>query len=151
MHDIVCGLRRDLYPTFVVTMLKAFVDDSGSGGDSPWYVLAGYVGTVDGWNAFDGLWRSEMESHPKIDYFKGSEAESLRPDGQWAGATKDERDRKINALIEVIVKCAQRAIYVRVQQQDYDDIVKGYVPPGWDNPYYSSCAETGSCRNPARD
>lgn len=27
-------------------MLRAFIDDSGSGGDSPWFVLAGYVGTV---------------------------------------------------------------------------------------------------------
>jgi hypothetical protein len=91
---IVCGLRRDSYARFCVTVLKAFVDDSGSGGDSTWYVLAGYVGTVEGWDSFDDQWRSVLQQEPSINYFKASEAESLRPDGQWAGITKQQRDSK---------------------------------------------------------
>ena len=117
-------------------MLKAFVDDSGSGGDSPWYVLAGYVGTVDGWDQFDAQWRSALDADPKINDFHSSEAESLRPRGQWAGVTKDQRNVKINELIEVITRCAQRAIHVRVRQSDYNEIIKNYVPPQWDNAYY---------------
>jgi hypothetical protein len=136
IRKIICGLRRDFYARFSVTMLKAFVDDSGSGGDSPWYVLAGYIGTVEGWDTFDEPWRAILDSHPKIEYFKSSQAESLRPDGQWAGVTKDERNQKINALIEVITKCAKRAIHVRMQQRDYEEVIRGYVPPEWDNPYY---------------
>ena len=51
-------------------MLRAFIDDSGSGGDSPWYVLAGYVGTTEAWNAFDKPWREMLDDPPKLEYFK---------------------------------------------------------------------------------
>ena len=37
------GLRHDYFGKVYVSALKAFIDDSGSGGDSPWYVLAGYI------------------------------------------------------------------------------------------------------------
>ncbi|HEV8415085.1 MAG TPA: DUF3800 domain-containing protein [Bryobacteraceae bacterium] len=117
-------------------MLKAFIDDSGSGGDSTWYVLAGYLGTVDGWDSFDSLWAETLHADPYIEYFKGSEAESLRPDGQWAGISKQQRDAKIDALIKVIGQCARRSVCARLRQRDYDDLVKGNVPPMWDSPYY---------------
>jgi hypothetical protein len=49
-------------------------------------VLAGYVGTVDDWDepAFGKEWAHALSDVPRISYFKASEAESLRPDGQWA-------------------------------------------------------------------
>jgi hypothetical protein len=117
-------------------MLRAFIDDSGSGGDSPWFVLAGYVGTVESWDAFDKPWRSVLDGPPKLDYFKASEAESLRPEGQWAGISKDERNKRIGSFISVVGKHALGAIYIRLKQQDYDEVIKPYVPPMWRNPYY---------------
>jgi hypothetical protein len=47
------GLRHDYFGRVYVHALRAFIDDSGSGGDSPWFVLAGYLGTVEAWEAFD--------------------------------------------------------------------------------------------------
>jgi Protein of unknown function (DUF3800) len=117
-------------------MLKAFIDDSGSGGDSTWYVLAGYLGTVEGWDSFDSQWTEVLHTDPYIEYFKASEAESLRPDGPWAGITREQRDVKIDALIEVIGRCARRSVCVRLRQRDYDQIIKGNVPKMWDSPYY---------------
>ena len=117
-------------------MLKAFIDDSGSGGDSAHYVLAGYMGTVDGWSLFDQGWLDVLHAAPYIQYFKSSEAESLRPDGQWKGVTKDQRNAKIDALIKVIGACTRRSVCARMRQKDYDDIVKGNVPTMWDSPYY---------------
>jgi len=117
-------------------VLKAFMDDGGSGGDSPWYVLAGYVGTVDGWDSFDAQWDEVLSAHPRIEYFKSSEAESLRPDGQWKGVTPEQRDRKIDDLIEVIARCAHRAVYARMRQADYNELIKGRIPEMWDSPYY---------------
>lgn len=116
--------------------LKAYIDDSGSGGDSPWYVLAGYLGTVDGWDRFDSPWLEVLHREPRIEYFKASEAESLRPDGQWAGVSPTQRDQKIDDLIDVISKCALRCVCARMRQRDYDELVKGNVPPAWDSPYY---------------
>jgi hypothetical protein len=136
VREIVCGLRHDLYSRFSVAMLKAFIDDSGSGGDSPWYVLAGYLGTVEGWDAFDSKWLDVLHEHPYIEYFKSSEAESLRPDGQWAGVSKEQRDAKIDALIGVIGHCTRRAVCAPIRQRDYDELVKGKIPPVWDSPYF---------------
>ena len=52
MQELVCGLRRDRYGEFHVTVLKAFIDDSGSGGDSPWFVLAGLRRICEGMERF---------------------------------------------------------------------------------------------------
>lgn len=136
IREVVCGLRHDLRARYSVAVLKAFVDDSGSGGDSPWYVLAGYLGTVEGWDSFDPQWQAVLEKPPAINYFKSREAERLRPDGQWAGVSKEERDAKIDDLIKVIGRCARRAICTRMRQRDYNDLVKGNIPPAWDSPYY---------------
>jgi hypothetical protein len=130
------GLRHDYFGKVYVHTLKAFIDDSGSGGDSPWFVLAGYVGTVEAWDAFDEPWRKVLDGPPKLKYFKASEAESLRPDGQWAGISKSERNDRIDSFIKVIGAHAARSIYVRLKQQDYDEVIKPYIPPQWRNAYY---------------
>jgi hypothetical protein len=119
-----------------VHALKAFIDDSGSGGDSPWYVLAGYVGTAEAWDSFEGQWRAVLDGPPKLEYLKASEAESLRPEGQWAGVLKEQRNARIDSFIDVIGKHASRAIYVRLRQADFDQEIKPYVPPMWQNAYY---------------
>jgi hypothetical protein len=130
------GLRHDYFGKVNVCALRAFIDDSGSGGDSPWFVLAGYVGTVEAWDSFDKPWRTVLDGHPKLEYFKSSEAESLRPDGQWAGISKGERNQRIDTLIEVIGNHTLRSLYVRLKQQDYNEIIKPYIPDAWDNAYY---------------
>lgn len=116
-------------------MLKAFIDDSGSGGDSSWVVLAGYISTAEVWAEFDAEWLEVLADHPRIDCFHASEAESLRPDGQWAGVSKVERDAKIDRLIGVIQKFELQPISVRMRQSNYDQIVKGHIPTHWDDPY----------------
>ena len=120
------GLRRDVWSGYYVTMLRAFVDDSGSGGDSPWFVLGGYVAGVSDWNAFDPEWRAATNAQPRIGYFHAAEAESLK--GEFSGFTASQRSAKIDKLIDVIVKYARQAIHVRVRQKDYDEIIKAHVP-----------------------
>jgi hypothetical protein len=115
-------------------MLKAFIDDSGSAGDSPWFVLAGYVGTVEGWDRFDSLWESALNLPPKVAYFKSNEA--LHRNGEFRGFTPEERDAKLDALIDVIGTCTERAVCARMRQRDYNEVAKGYIPARFDSPYY---------------
>lgn|GEM_PF-2700315 len=136
IRRVMAGLRHDFFDQIGVYVMKAFIDDSGSGGDSPWYVLAGYVGTVDAWDSFETPWRKILDGPPKLAYFKASEAESLRDDGPWEGVSKEERDSRLNAFIEVIGQLATRAFNVRLKQKDYDEVIKPYVPPRWDNAYF---------------
>src|ERR1022692_2803718 len=135
-RKVICGLRRDLYARRCLTVLKAFIDDSGSGGDSRWFILAGYVGTVEGWDLFGPQWQAVLDARPRIEYLKSSEAESLRPEGQWAGITQEQRNAKLDAFIKVIQRCARRAIAIRMKPKDYETVIRGNVPPMWDNPYY---------------
>jgi hypothetical protein len=134
IREIVCGLRRDLFSRYQITVLKGFIDDSGSGGDSKWYVLAGYIGTVEGWDQFDRMWLDVLHDYPRAEIFKAASAESRK--GPFAGFTVEQRNKKIDRLIEVIGKCTRRAVCARIRQRDYDDIVKGKVPPVFDSPYY---------------
>jgi hypothetical protein len=117
-------------------MLKAFVDDSGSGGDSPWYVLAGYVGAGEAWDAFESPWRAVLDEPARLEYFKASEAESLRSDGQWSGVSKDERNARLGSFIGVIGEFATRAFHVRLKQIDYNEVIRPYIPEKWDNAYF---------------
>ncbi len=128
------GLRHGYFSEVYVHSLRAFIDDSGSGGDSPWFVLAGYVGTCEAWDAFDEPWLAALKEPPRLKYFKSSEAESLK--FEFAGFTKEQRNQRIDSLIEVIGKHALRAMYVRVKQQDYNEVIKPYIPERWDNAYY---------------
>ena len=98
--------------------------------------VGGYLGTADAWDKFDEPWRAVLDGPPSIEYFKSSEAESLRPDGQWKGIKAQERDQRINTLIEVIGTHAAQPFCVRLQQKDYDEVIKPWVPPIWQNPYY---------------
>jgi hypothetical protein len=115
-------------------MIRAFVDDSGSGGDSTWYVLAGYVGTFCDWVGFESDWRAVLADPPRIEYFKASEAESLKE--QFADFTRDQANARIDALIQVIGRHTQRAIIVRARQKDYNEVIKPNVPEIWDDAYH---------------
>ena len=137
IQELLSGLRHDRYSDVDVTMVKAFVDDSGSGGDSAWFVLAGYMASAADWDSFDAEWRAVLDDSPRIVYFKSSEAESLRPDGQWAGVTKEQRDAKIEAFVKVIQKRARHAFVARVKQKHYNRIIRANgIPEVWDDPYY---------------
>ena len=53
-------------------MAWAFVDDSGSGGDSPYFVSAGYTAPESIWNGFVPEWQRILDLSPKLEYFKMS-------------------------------------------------------------------------------
>ena len=123
-------VSREVY----VESLKAFIDDSGSGGDSPWFVLGGYIGTAEAWDEFDDPWRKVLDGPPKLKYFKHSEVYGF--DTQWGPLSSEQRRQRLHDFIGVIGQHALRAIYIRLKQQDYDEVIKPYVPPMWQNAYY---------------
>jgi hypothetical protein len=123
----VCGLRRDLFSRYGVGVLKAFIDDSGSG-DTQYFVMAGYIGAVSAWECFDERWCSVLDERPRIPYFHAVEANSLRSDGVWAGITETERDTKIDRLIEVIQSNDIQAVYVRLKQSTTTRFLKEKFP-----------------------
>jgi hypothetical protein len=99
-------------------VLKAYVDDSGSDTQGPAYVLAGYVGDVDSWDKLTVEWQRVLDEHPRICYFKMSEAESRK--GCFAGWDREDIIDKIHALIPIINRHAKCIIECVFWQEHYD-------------------------------
>lgn len=119
-----------------MALLKAFVDDSGSDHTSEWFVLAGYISTLERWDTFDDKWQRVLNEHPRLDCFKASQAESLRPDGQWSGVSKLERDTRIDRFIRVIGETAKQSYSIRLKRKIYEDTIGNDAPKDWRSPYY---------------
>lgn len=117
-------------------MSVAFVDDSGSGGDSPYYVLAGYSADIPTWNSFSNDWAEVLNGPPRFEYFKMSEAESLK--GQFVGCTSEKRDERLNDFIDVVLKYAPWEASVAVPAKDYREVLLPVLHDRHASPYYFS-------------
>jgi len=120
--------------------VRAFADDSGSGGDSPYYVLGGFLSDLEKWGRFSDDWATVLGADPAIAYFKMSEAESLKKEFDKAkGWTPDLRDRKVDAFIDVINDYDLFQGTCAVHQEDYNAVVLpvfgNRFNGEYDNPY----------------
>jgi hypothetical protein len=115
-------------------MALAFVDDSGSGGDSPYYILAGYSARESTWQAFWPRWQSVLDAMPKLEYFKMREAESLK--GQFLGFSADQRDHRLNMFIDVVLMHDLQEASIAVPHKLYREILYPVLPATHANPYY---------------
>src|SRR5689334_19583686 len=101
-------------------MPLAFVDDSGSGGDSPYYILAGYAASEAIWGKFWPSWQAALDLAPKLEYFKMSEAESRK--GQFLGFSPEERTKRVNQFIDVILDHDLQEASIAVSARAYREI-----------------------------
>ena len=115
-------------------MLQGYVDDSGSDGTRPPYVLAGFILSAKQWAEFSGAWQTQLDRAPKIEYFKM--AESAERTGQFLGFQPEIRDRKIMDLLEVLETFEPAGIYScldwRVFRATIGTVLHGRVA----DPYY---------------
>jgi hypothetical protein len=87
-------------------MLRAYIDDSGNDGESPAFVLAGYISTAEHWTLFSDEWQQALDMSPKIDAFKMSEAFGRAWDSEaqeWRDGKFTEKMRLLFRIIEAHV------------------------------------------------
>jgi hypothetical protein len=109
----------------------AFIDDSGSGGDSPYYILAGYSAPEATWAAFWPAWKAVLDVAPKLQM---SEAESLK--GQFSGFSFEQRNERVNRFIDVIQAHDLQEASIAVSAQAYRDIFYPVMHKSHASPYY---------------
>lgn len=135
IRALVSGYAECHWKNKILVMLQAFIDDSASDTGDQRLFLAGYVNTADQWIAFSNAWEEALKEHPAIEYFKMSEAHSLK--GQFERWQEKDRDAKVSRLAKVIRDFDVLSIQVSVSRTDYNRIIRPVAPHGLGNAYFT--------------
>ena len=80
------------------------------------------------------LFRSVLDLYPKLEYFKMSEAESLK--GQFKGFTREQQTERLNQFIDVILHCDLQEASISVPNDKYREILYPILHKYHASPYY---------------
>jgi hypothetical protein len=119
--------------------LNAFIDDSGSGEGKDRgniFVLAGFVACPKQWDQFSRKWQKICDREPKTPDFKMQKAVRLLNDDGSVFWTEAQRDARIKQLVRLAKRTVQFRVESLLAWPNYDLVVKGRVPPEFDNPYF---------------
>lgn len=127
---LVSGLPRNVRGCRPFMVLQAYVDDSGSDGEGPIFVLAGFLGTADDWISFSDEWAEALAEPPSLGYFKAAEANRLRDQfDRKRGWNERLRDDRVASLIRVIKKHAIARMHVSMRHRDFEEHIKNLSAP----------------------
>lgn len=113
---------------------QAYIDDSGSGGNESFFVLAGFITPKEKWVKFSEDWKRELEKAPSIGYFRAFNA--FHKKKQFKGWKEEDIQIRKSALLNIIKTHAQIRVSVIMERAGYDGFLKGLVPPEIDHPYF---------------
>lgn len=120
-------------------LFRAFIDDSKSEGDPPYFVLGGYIGRADMWTKFSREWQRALEMRPRIAYFKYREA--LYGEGEFNSASEALRMERARLMRNIIEQFAPFEFSIAFRPDEYERAFS-IVPPGSvQNPYYFAAFE----------
>jgi hypothetical protein len=119
-----------------MVLQAGYFDDSGSDAKSKYYVLAGFIASVDQWRTVSTKWRQILDKEPRLAYFKMSEAMNM--EGQFkTGWTAPLRDQRIFELVEIIQELDPPRIECFLKRSNFDDFVKGIISGDiFNDPYF---------------
>ncbi len=120
IRALVSGLPAARRNKRLLVMLQAYLDDSGSEGSGPVFLLCGYVATAEAWAHFSDDWQKALDGPPKLEYFKMKEANSLRK--QFWGWDKDRRDSLLIILAQLIKRHVSLGIVSAVWYEDLNKV-----------------------------
>jgi hypothetical protein len=81
-------------------MLAAFIDDSGSQGEGPVFILGGYVANTNDWKRFSDQWQMALDLPPKLKLVKIQHA--LRLEEGWGRFKDTQRDERLKRFASII-------------------------------------------------
>jgi hypothetical protein len=135
IRALVCGFPNPRRGKRPILMLQAFIDDSGTGGQPPVFVLAGFVATADEWAAFSDEWQESLEMRPALNYFKMSEAMNFQ--GEFSGWSEQSRNDRVARLYRIIENHARAGISTVVSHAAYEKVFGSpRLPRPMQDPYY---------------
>ena len=124
---VTCGMsspkRRGAH-LFVI--LVADIDDSGSQGQGPVFVLAGYVASTNEWKRFADQWQMALDLRPKLTVFKLQQA--LQGEELWGRSKQTDRENRMKRFASIIHKHVQFGVSVSSSWDDLRRIQDEFFP-----------------------
>lgn len=102
--------------------VQVCIDDSGSLGDGPVFVMAGWMGEAEEWLEFSEKWSAALNERPRIAVFKMRDAATFN--NEFGGMSRTERDLKVQRLARIITEHAFSAVQYAVELDGYADTLK---------------------------
>jgi hypothetical protein len=118
----------------IFAVQQAFIDDSGTKGTHPVFVLAGFIGEAENWARLSEIWKQTLAASPSIKYLKMAEA--AKPKGQFRGWSQKERNDKLAAFVEVLKQFPLKAIQVTIDIAAFQERQAPYLPKPQSDPYF---------------
>jgi hypothetical protein len=134
IRSLVCGLPMSQRSGRVLVMLKAYFDASGTLNQTPQYVLAGYISTVEKWERLSDDWQLALDGPPKIDYFKIREA--LYCAKQFEGWDPKDAKARARKFRRLITRHVVGGFAVVIPTGLYNKCIRGRIPDEMDHPYF---------------
>jgi hypothetical protein len=120
---LMSGFSAENGNRFWLTMLQAYIGDSGNVPEHKVFVLGGFVSTPDRWRAFSDEWIKALQLDPPLRYFKNSEAR--RRAGEFeCGWHRDLIDQRIAVLTDVAIKYALLRTHCLMRWDHYQSFIK---------------------------
>jgi hypothetical protein len=129
---LTCGLPKPERRNRLFAMLVAHIDDSGSEGQGPVFILAGYVADIDQWKDFADEWKIALELRPKLKRLKIQEA--IRGEELWGRTKKEDRDKRMKRFAAIIHRHVRFGIVASVAWEDMRKLQEEFPIPK-DMPY----------------
>lgn len=100
--------------------LTAYFDESGTHGDSPVSVVAGYLATTAQWRVFETRWRKMLRA-AGIDVFHMVDLENFR--GEFQGWSEEQRRKLIREATRIIRTQTEMGVGLATLVQDFENTV----------------------------
>ena len=131
--------RRGRWLLSALSLLSFFGDESGSHRDPDGtFVLSGYLGRDDTWNAFSDNWEKALHQPPRIEFFHMREY--IKLEGQFERLNEFQAGRKVDALVDVLrplLKSKKLVEFTALLPWGmYERAVSGPLKNVYDNPYF---------------
>lgn len=137
LDSLVCGLSFHVRKNRLLGMLKAFADDSGTMKEGPVFILAGYVASIDPWNALSDEWQEVLDDplqdgSCRLEYFKMTQADNQTY--CFDGWSKTDCEKVVMRMAAIIPKHVLYAVRVTIGALDFQEVQAQY-PHHQQSPY----------------
>jgi hypothetical protein len=115
---IFSGLPKALRDHGRLMVLQAWFDESGKDGQTPVYLLAGYVADKETWKNFADEWQAELGREPRLPYLHVKEGQLFK------GMTALERENRLLRFVEIIRQHKPLGITFMLKHSDYSEFAR---------------------------